>query len=85
MQEVAEAVETRQVVIRKMTVEDITRSLAFFESLSEEGRTYLRRDVTSPEVVEQRLRETETGDVMRLVAVADDRIVADGSLELSEK
>ena len=85
MQEFAKAEKKLEVVIRRMTVDDLARSLAFFESLSEEDRTYLRRDVTKPEVVEQRLRETESGEVMRLVAVAGDRIVADGCLELSAK
>jgi L-amino acid N-acyltransferase YncA len=72
-----------EVLIREMTRKDLAGSLAFFESLSEEDRTYLRRDVTKTEVVERRIREVEGGSTRRLVAIAGDHIVADGSLELS--
>ena len=72
-----------EVLIREMTGEDASASLAFFQSLSQEDRTYLRRDVARPEVVEQRVRELEPGAVERLLAVAGDAIVADGTLELS--
>ena len=74
-----------EVLIREMTVEDLERSLAFFQSLPEEDRTYLRRDVVKREVVQRRLREMQSGDVRRLVASADDQIVADGSLEFSSE
>lgn len=73
------------VLIREMTVGDRERSLAFFQSLPEEDRAYLRRDVVQREVVERRIREMQSGKVRRLVAVADDRIVGDGSLELSSE
>ena len=72
-----------EVLIRKMTGKDLTRSLAFFRSLSDEDRTYLRRNVTKREVVKERLREVESGTVSRLVAVAEAKIVADGTLEFS--
>jgi len=72
-----------QVLIRETTREDLAASLAFFESLAEEDLAYLRRDVTQHEVVEQRIREVESGTARRLVAVVDDEIVADGTLELS--
>ena len=70
-----------EVLIRHMTREDAASSLAFFESLSEEDRAYLRRDVVKPEVVERRVREVESGAVQRLLALAGDEIVADGTLE----
>jgi L-amino acid N-acyltransferase YncA len=74
-----------EVLIREMTGEDLAASLAFFESLSEQDRAYLRRDTTRREVVERRIREVEAGTTMRLVAVAGDQIVADGSMELSSE
>jgi len=74
-----------EVLIREMTVEDLERSLAFFQSLPEEDRAYLRRNVVQREVVERRIREMQSGDVRRLVAAADDQIVGDGSLELSSE
>lgn len=73
----------RQVVIRDMQPDDLERSLAFFRELPPEDRTYLRADVTRPELVRARIVDVETGRVKRLVAVEGDRIVADGSLELA--
>jgi len=72
-----------EVVIRPMTAEDADRSLAFFRALPEEDLECLRRDVTRPEVVQERLREMEQGTAKRIVAVAGDEIVADGALELT--
>jgi len=70
------------VVVRPMRDRDLDRSLAFFEALPAEDKAYLRRDVSRREVVEERIRAMESGRVKRLVAVADDRIVADAALEL---
>ncbi len=72
-----------EVLIREMTRQDGEASLAFFESLPKEDLAYLRRDVTKPEVVEQRIREVESGEAIRLLGVAGDEIVADGTLEFS--
>jgi len=74
-----------EVLIRELTAEDLERSLAFFQSLPEEDRAYLRRDVVQREVVERRIRELRSGDVMRLVGTVDDQIVVDGSLEISSE
>jgi L-amino acid N-acyltransferase YncA len=71
-----------EVLIRELTRDDLEGSLAFFKALPEEDRTYLRRDVTKRELVERRIKEVGTGGVQRLVATVDERIVADGSLEL---
>lgn len=73
----------KAVLIRAMKREDLEGSLAFFRALSEEDRLSLRRDSTLRESIQERLREMEEGTVKRLVAVADDTIVADGALELS--
>lgn len=70
-----------KVVIRPMVKDDLERSLSFFKALSPEDRAYLRRDVTNPAVVEQRIREMEVNKVGRLVAVFEDKIIADGALE----
>ncbi len=71
-----------RVVVRPMRDADLDRSLAFFEALPTEDRAYLRRDVSRRDVVEQRIRAMQTGWVKRMVAVVDDRIVADAALEL---
>jgi L-amino acid N-acyltransferase YncA len=71
------------VLIREMREGDIDRSFAFFRELPEEDRAYLRVDVTKRDVVEERIRAMESGKTLRLVAVIDDQIVADGALELA--
>ncbi len=72
----------REVLIREMRQDDTDRSLAFFLALPKEDVTYLRRNVTRREVVEQRIRSMVSDRIVRLVAVAGDEIVADGALEL---
>ncbi len=75
--------DNKEVLIRAMKREDLEGSLAFFRALSEEDRLSLRGDPTTREVIEERVREMEQGAVNRLVAVADETIVADGALEFS--
>jgi len=75
--------DNRDVLIRAMQREDLEGSLDFFQALSEENRLSLRRDLTTREAIEERIREMEKGAVNRLVAVADEAIVADGALEFS--
>ena len=71
-----------EVLIRPMTTDDLDRSVAFFKSLPEEDRAYLRADTARLEVVERRIRVMQAGGVRRIVAILDDTIVADGALEL---
>ena len=73
----------RSLVIRDMKPEDTQRSFEFFAALPDSDRKYLRADVRRWEVVERRTRELDTGRALRLVAVDDDEIVADGALELA--
>jgi len=72
-----------EVLIRPMREDDVERSFVFFKALPEQDRAYLRSDVTKPEVVRQRILAMTSGRVKRLVAVVNDRIVADGALELA--
>ena len=78
----AELKDGTGVLIRTMNEDDLDRSIAFFRGLSAEDRKYLRRDVTRTEVVAERIDKMSGGQVKRLVALVDDEIVADGSLEL---
>jgi L-amino acid N-acyltransferase YncA len=71
-----------EVLIREMRKDDIDQSLAFFQALPPEDRAYLRRDVTNREIVERTIQAIDSRGITRLVAVVDDQIVADGSLEL---
>ncbi len=71
----------RVVEIRPVGADDVERSAAFFAGLGEEERKYLRRDVTQRSVVEERIKEALSRKLDRIVALYEDRIVADGSLE----
>ena len=83
MQTTVRLKDQTEVLIRPMTQDDAAKSLAFFRALPEEDRACLRRDVTRPELIEERLREMEQGRAKRLVAIAGDEIVADGALEIT--
>jgi L-amino acid N-acyltransferase YncA len=72
-----------EAVIRPLQKDDLELSYSFFKSLPEKDRAYLRRDVTKREIIEERIREIDTGKVRRLVALVNGDIAAEGSLELS--
>lgn len=72
-----------KVTLRDLHLDDLDRLMKFFRALPANDRKYLRVDVTKRHVVAQRLRRVETGDVIRIVALHDGSIVADGALELS--
>jgi len=73
------------VEIRPMAGEDLDRSFAFFQALPAKDRAYLRRSVSSRDVVRERIEEMASGSVKRLVALAGDQIVADAALELERR
>jgi RimJ/RimL family protein N-acetyltransferase len=71
-----------EVIIRPITIDDVDKSFEFFKSLPEEDRAYLRVDVTKREVVERRIVDMDFRNVRRIVAVYNDKIVADAALEI---
>lgn len=73
----------KKVVIRKLTLKDLDRLMAFYRSLPSEDRKYLRVDVTNRKLVAERIRLTQGGRVFRIIALHKDKIVGDGALELS--
>jgi len=82
MEKKAKLKDGTEVLIRELRMDDIDKSIAFFRSLPDEDRAYLRSDVTNRDIVEKRISNTQWSDTIRLVAVVDDQIVADGSLEM---
>lgn len=70
------------ILIRELKEEDIEKSYAFFQMLPEEDRSYLRVDVTDKEIVARRIKEMKHWNVIRLVAIDGDNIVADAALEI---
>jgi L-amino acid N-acyltransferase YncA len=72
-----------EVIIRKLKLRDLDSLMEFYGELPLNDRKYFRVDVTKRHVVEQRIKQTRQGNFIRLVAIHDDRIVADGNLEMS--
>jgi L-amino acid N-acyltransferase YncA len=73
----------KKVLIRPLTIKDLDKLMIFYKSLPPEDRKYLRVDVTDRKVVAERIRLTDQGQVLRIVALYKDKIVADGALEFS--
>ena len=74
-----------EVVIREMTPGDVDLSLAFFDALPAGDKTYLRRPIENREAVVRRIQFMEAGRAMRVAALVDGQIVADGALELETR
>jgi L-amino acid N-acyltransferase YncA len=68
------------VTIRPLAREDFEPLLAFFRSLADEDRVFLRHDVTDPEIVRKWTEEIDFARVIPLVALDGDEIVGNGSL-----
>ncbi len=69
-----------RVLLRPMVAADRERLMAFFKALPEEGRIFLRHDVTDPEVITSWAEQIDYGKVFPLLALAGDRIVGDATL-----
>jgi L-amino acid N-acyltransferase YncA len=70
-----------QVHIKPLRMEDLDQSVAFFRALPEKDRAYLRVDVTKRHIVKKRIASIKPDEIVRIVAVVDQDIIADGALE----
>lgn len=68
------------VIIRPLEPGDTAKLLAFFQTIPEEERYWLREDVSDANVVRRWVAELDYDRVLPLVAERDGAIVADGSL-----
>ncbi len=75
----------KKVKVRELQINDLDMLMKFYSTLPPEDRKYLRVDVTNRELVEQRVKLIEAGNVFRLIALFEDEIIADGALELSSE
>jgi RimJ/RimL family protein N-acetyltransferase len=73
----------KKVLVRSLTLKDLDKLMDFYRTLPAEDRKYLRVDVTDRDVVANRIRLIEEGNVIRIIALEKNKIVADGALELS--
>ena len=83
MDKVEKLKDGTDIVIRDLHLDDLDALVAFYRSLPREDRKYLRVDVTDKKVVALRMKRMERGDDIRIVALRDAEIVADGHVELS--
>ncbi|MGD2294710.1 MAG: GNAT family N-acetyltransferase [Candidatus Aminicenantes bacterium] len=72
-----------KIVIRNLARTDLDKLMDFYRSLPEGDRKYLRVDVTDRSVIEQRIKKTRSGDLIRIIALHEEEIIADGALHLS--
>ena len=75
--------DSTKVAIRNLTIDDLDKLMKFYRSLPQEDRKYLRVDVTNRNIVKQRIKSAELGNIVRIIAVHGDDIVADGALEIA--
>lgn len=71
-----------EVILRSLQEGDIEKSHQFFHTLSDEGRLFYRRNITSRDVIAARISETSGGNVIRIIAEKDERIIGEGTLEI---
>lgn len=71
------------VTFRPLAKEDKARLLEFFMRIPEEDRYYLRENVASPEAIQKWTANIRFDDVIPIIALADDAIVADATLHRS--
>ncbi len=74
-----------QVTIRALRQDDAVELHQFFLRTPEEDRFYLNNDVTSPEVIREFTGNISMDVAIPLVAVYDDKIVADSTLHRSRR
>lgn len=71
-----------KLTIRGLTQKDVNNSLAFFNAISESKRRFFRSDVTSKSHLKERAIEAEEGKIIRRVAMLEENIVGDASIEI---
>ena len=77
--------ETREIIIRPLEKTDEDELLRFMGDLPPDERVYFRDDVTDPAVIHRWIHETLLTRVIPLIALHEDKIVANWSLHLTEK
>jgi len=71
-----------EVLLRLMEKEDFEDLLAFFRSLPEEDRMFLKEDVTDPAVVKRWVDSLDYETVLPILAIIGGKIVGDATLHM---
>lgn len=85
MEKIETLKDGKKVIIRRLTHDDLDKLMKFYSALPLEDRKYLRVDVTNRRIVEQRIKLIDSGNVIRVIALYEDEIIADGALELTSE
>ena len=64
----------------RVEADDLEGLLAFFTSLPEEDRLHMRVDVTQREVMQRRMGPAPRWEVLRLIGLFGDRVIAEATL-----
>jgi L-amino acid N-acyltransferase YncA len=83
MEKVETLKDGKKIIVRSLASQDLDALMKFYRALPPEDRRYLRVDVTERDVVAQRIKLADAGNIHRIVAVFNGKILADGALELS--
>lgn len=72
-----------KVVIKYFTHEDLSKMIEFYSTLLSEDDAYLKIDSQNPKMDDLRNGTIEPANVIRIIAIHEEDMVADGALELS--
>lgn len=70
------------IIIKDLTLLDVKKSKEFFSAIPESKRRFFRSDVTSEKHLRTRAEQSESGKIVRRIALMENRIVGDASLEI---
>ncbi len=73
----------REVIIRPMIKEDGDKLYEFFAGLDKEDKLFLRDDVSRREVIQRWVENLNYDVVLPILAIHDEKVVADGTLHTS--
>ncbi len=76
-------VGAQDVTLRYMTAADAPGVLAFASALPEHDLLFLRRDITSPEAVQEWVKDIESGEIVTVLAVAGTDVVGYATIHRS--
>ena len=71
-----------ELTIRNLSGDDFQLSYNFFMSIPEDRRKYFRSDVLDVRHIKERCQDTEKGEILRRIALMNNVIVGDTSLEV---
>ena len=72
-----------ELIVRDVQLKDAELSYNFFKTIPEFRKRYFRSDVTQYEHIINRIKATESGNIIRRIAIYENKIVGDGSLEIA--